>query len=76
MIPLSPGRLRKLRAVQYLFSALNSFSFSLLSGSIVTLYALRLGASGTAIGALNAFGFLTFFFMPVGRVLISRRRKH
>ena len=71
---LTPGRLRRLRATQYLFSALNSLSFSLLSGSIITLYALRLGASGTAIGALSAFASLTFFFMPVGRALIVRRR--
>jgi HEAT repeat protein len=72
--PLTPGRLRKLRAVQYIFSALNQLSFSLLSGSIITLYALRLGASGTIIGALNAFGFLTFFFMPLGRAMISKWR--
>ncbi len=71
---LTPGKLRRLRTVQYIFSALNSLSFSLLSGSIITLYALRLGASGTAIGALNAFGYATFFFMPIGRRLIEARR--
>ena len=74
MSSISPGRLRRLRDSWYLFTVLNSFSFSLLSGSVITLLALSLGASGTAIGALNAFGFLTFFFMPLGRVLISRIR--
>lgn len=74
MIQISPGRLRRLRESWYLFTVLNSFSFSLLSGSLITLLALSLGASGTAVGALNAFGFMTFFFMPLGRVLISRIR--
>ena len=74
MSPITPGRMRRLRDTWYLFTVLNAFSFSLLSGSVITLFALRLGASGTAIGALNAFGFATFFFMPLGRVLISRIR--
>lgn len=74
MSVMTPATLRRLRIIQYVFSALNQLSFSLLSGSIITLYALRLGASGTVIGALNAFGFLTFFFMPLGRALISKWR--
>lgn len=74
MSPITPGRLRRLREAWYLFTVLNAFSFSLLSGSVITLFALGLGASGTAIGALNAFGFATFFFMPLGRILISRIR--
>ena len=74
MTPLTPARLRRLRGVLYLFAVVNSVSFSLLSGSVITLFALGLGASGTAIGTLNAFGFLTFFFMPLGRILVSRIR--
>ncbi len=74
MSPITPGRLRRLRETWYIFTALNAFSFSLVSGSVITLFALRLGASGTAIGALNAFGFVTFLFMPLGRILISRIR--
>ena len=74
MSPITPGRLRRLRETWYLFTTLNAFSFSLLSGSVVTLFALRLGASGTAVGALNAFGFLTFLFMPLGRALLARIR--
>ena len=74
MSPITPGRLRRLRDTWYLFTVLNAFSFSLLSGSVITLFALSLGASGTAVGALNAFGFATFFFMPLGRILISRIR--
>ena len=44
----------------------------MLSGNVITLYALRLGASSTMIGILNAFNFLSFFFMPVGKRLVRR----
>ncbi len=37
------GPPRRLRSVQYIFQGLNQLSFILLSGSLVTLYALRLG---------------------------------
>ncbi|HCM28400.1 MAG TPA: MFS transporter [Treponema sp.] len=69
---LSPYRLKKARGLYNTFNALNALSFTLLSGNIVTLYALRLGASSSAIGLLNSFVFIAFFFMPVGKRLVSR----
>ncbi len=45
----------------------------LVSGNIITLYALAMGASPSFVGLLNAFGFITFFFMPIGRRLTRHR---
>ncbi len=70
--PLSPYRLEKARNLYNAFNAFNSLSFSLLSGNIITLYALRLGAGATMIGLLNAFAFTSFFFMPLGKRLVRR----
>ena len=72
-IALSPSRLKAARSSYYVFNALNSFSFVLLSGSFVTLFALRLGASNAFVGLLNSFAYATFFFLPVGKALVRRR---
>ncbi len=69
---LSPYRLRKARQVYNVFTTFNAFSFTMLSGNVITLYALRLGASSTMIGILNAFAFVSFFFMPIGKRLVAR----
>lgn len=73
MPPLSPAGLRKARRSFFAFNTLNSASFVLLSGSFVTLYALSLGASNATIGLLNAFGYGTFFFLPLGKRLVRDR---
>ena len=70
MAPLSPAGLQRGRRSFFLFNALNSASFILLSGSFVTLYALSLGASNAMIGLLNAFGYGTFFFLPLGKRIV------
>ncbi len=67
---LSPARLKSARSAYYVFNTLNSFSFVLLSGSFITLFALRLGASKSFVGLLNAFGYGTFFFLPFGKRLV------
>ncbi len=67
---LSPARLKSARNAYYVFNILNSFSFVLLSGSFITLFALRLGASNSFVGLLNAFGYGTFFFLPFGKRLV------
>jgi MFS family permease len=67
MAQLSPAAVRKGRNSFHLFNTFNSLSFVLLSGSFVTLYALSLGASNATIGLLNAFGYITFFFLPLGK---------
>ncbi|MCL1930946.1 MAG: MFS transporter, partial [Treponema sp.] len=72
--PLSPYRQSKARAIFNLFNVLNSLSWNLLVGSIVTLFALRLGASATYIGILSALLYMSFFFLPVGKILAQRFR--
>lgn len=69
---LSPYRLIKARNIYNVFNGFNSFSFALLSGNIITLYALRLNAGATSIGILNAFLFSSFFFMPLGKQLVKK----
>lgn len=71
--PLSPGRLQKARNNFYIFNVLNSASFVLVSGSFVTLFALRLGASNATVGLLNAIAYLTYFFMPLGKRLTRKK---
>jgi HEAT repeat protein len=71
---LSPAKLKAARSSFYVFNALNSFSFVLLSGSFITLFALRLGASNGFVGILNSFAYATFFFLPVGKALVRRQR--
>jgi len=69
---LTPYQLKKSRKLYNVFNGFNSFSFTILSGSVITLYALRLGATSTVIGTLNAFVFTAFFFMPMGKILVRR----
>ncbi len=66
-------RIERYRSRFLAFNVLNSFSFMLLSGSIPTLFALDLGASGTYIGLLGSLNFITYFFMPLGRRAIRGR---
>lgn len=73
MASLSPAALKRARDSFYAFNALNSASFTLLSGSFLTLFALSLGASNAFVGALNALGYVTFFFLPLGKRLVRRR---
>lgn len=55
-----------------LFQGLNTISFILLSGNIVTLYSLRLGGTSLFIGIITSFQYLSFLFMFVGRQLVDR----
>ena len=72
--PLSPYRLGKARQVFNIFNIVNALSLYLLVGSIITLFALRLGASATYIGILNALLYVALFFLPLGRMLSRRYR--
>jgi len=72
--PLSPYRQGKARAIFNLFNVFNSLSWNLLVGSIITLFALRLEASSTYIGILSALLYMSFFFLPVGKLLAQRFR--
>lgn len=73
MALLSPAALQRGRSSFFVFNCLNSASFVLLSGSFVTLYALSLGASNATVGLLNAFGYGTFFFLPLGKRIVRDR---
>jgi len=69
---LSPYRLGKARELYNIFNVFNSLSWTFLVGNIITLFALRMEASSTYIGILSAVLYVSFFFLPLGRVLTSR----
>ena len=69
---LSPYRLRKARELNNICTVFNSLSWQFMVGNIITLFALRMGASSTYIGTLNAALYVSFFFMPLGKTLTNR----
>ncbi len=69
---LSSFRIKKGRRVFDSYSAINSFSFALVTGNTLTLYALSLGANSTVVGLLSAFGFLSFFAIPLGKIGLKK----
>jgi hypothetical protein len=71
---LSPLELRKARRRFNTYSVLNSLSFLVLSGNVLTLFSLKLGANSSYIGLLNSFGYFTFFAMLIGMMAIRKRR--
>ncbi|MGO8694691.1 MAG: HEAT repeat domain-containing protein [Rectinemataceae bacterium] len=73
MASLTPASLSRARTSFFTYNGLNAVSFIVLSGSFVTLYALRLGASDALVGALNAFAYGTYFFLPLGKSLVRHR---
>jgi len=66
---LSPYRLVKARDVFNTYNIFNALSWNLLVGSIITLFAMRLGANSTYIGLIAAMGYVSFFFLPLGKIL-------
>ncbi len=69
---LSSYRIKRGRRVFNSYSAVNSFSFALVTGNTVTLYAMALGASSTVVGLLGAFMYLSFFAIPLGKIGVAR----
>jgi MFS family permease len=69
---LSPYRLGKARDLYNIFNVFNALSWQFLVGNIITLFALRLGANSTYIGTINALLYVSFFFLPLGRLLTNR----
>ena len=69
---LSPYRLKKAREVYNYFNVFNAISWNLLVGIIITLFALRLGASSTYIGLLGASGYMALFMLPLGKIIARR----
>ena len=72
MSSLSPYRLGKAREVFNTYNVLSTLSWCFLVGNIITLFSLRLNASSTYIGALNAILYIAFFFLPLGKLLTKR----
>ncbi|MDR1444659.1 MAG: MFS transporter [Treponema sp.] len=71
-MPLSPYRLNKAREQYNLFNVFNSLSWNFLVGSVITLFIMRLQASATFIGLINALLYISFFFLPLGKILARR----
>ena len=71
-VDLSPYRLGKARDTYNYFNVFNAVSWQLLVGVILTLFALRLGASSTYIGLLSASFYISLFFLPIGKILTRR----
>ncbi len=70
--PLTTFERARAQRRYYVFSTLNGIAFKLLAGSIVTLYALRLGADNTMIGLFESFMYLSLAFLVAGRPLVAR----
>ncbi|MDR0568026.1 MAG: MFS transporter [Spirochaetaceae bacterium] len=71
---LSPYRLGKARELYNIFNVFNALSWSFLVGNIITLFAMRLRASATYIGVISALLYVSFFFLPLGKLLTRRFR--
>lgn len=69
---LTRGEKLRGRRLLTVYEWVNAISYLLLSGNLITLYALRLGASNLFIGIISAFPYLSYFFMFAGRVLVGK----
>ena len=72
MSELSLGVRRRGQRRFLFFTAFNVVSFNFLSGSIITLYALRLGANSLLVGLLAAFIHVAELMPPFGKSLVRR----
>ncbi len=70
---LSKYQIAKGRKLYGIFTAFNSISFTLVTGNILSIYAMYLHASALVIGLINAFNFLSFFAIPLGRFLTKKQ---
>lgn len=69
---LTPRQLRVAQRNFTLFAFLNVISFQLLTGNIIALYALRLGAGDLLVGMLYSFVPLGQLLPLVGRIIVRR----
>jgi MFS family permease len=67
---LTISQLRRAQRTYRLFVAFNVVSFSFMTGNVIFLYAMRLGAGTRLIGFLSSLGSITFFFSFFGRRII------
>ena len=69
---LTPRRLRAAQRSFTLFAFLNMISFQLLTGNVIALYGLRLGADEPLIGLLYAIMPLAYLLPLAGRAVVRR----
>ena len=69
---LTPGDKARARKTLTKFNFLNVISFVLLSGNIITLFALRLGAGSILIGIVSAISYSSYVAIFLGRVLAPK----
>lgn len=65
-------KIKQGRRIYDIYNIVNSLSFALVTGNTITLYALLLNASTTVVGLLNAFMYLSFFAIPLGKLMVNR----
>jgi len=69
---LSPGELKRGRKSYYALAFFNVLSFQLITGNIITLYAIRLGAGNSLVGLISSFLYISLFFLFIGRWLVKK----
>lgn len=69
---LTPRQLRAAQRSFTLFAFLNMISFQLLTGNVIALYGLRLGAGEPLIGVLYSFMPLAYLMPLAGRAVVRR----
>ncbi len=69
---LSKYQIARGRKLYGIFTSFNSISFTLVTGNVLSIYAMFLDASALVIGLINAFNFLSFFAIPLGRFLTKK----
>lgn len=69
---LSPEKRERGRTRVLWFTTFNALSFTLITGNLISLYLLRLGARNSLIGIVASFSYVSFFFLVLGRSLVPR----
>lgn len=69
---LATSEKREARKYLAWFEGVNAASFVLISGQVMVLYALRLGADNFFIGLISSFQYVSFVFMLIGRAVVGR----
>ncbi len=72
VIGFTPGQKERGRNNYLIFQLFNVISFTTLSGSVITLFSLRLGADSFFIGVLSSIANFGYLLMLVGRQTIHR----
>ena len=69
---LTPETKQRARHRLLVFGGFNSVSFTLLTGNLISLYLIRLGADNTLLGFVAALEYIAFFFLLLGKQFVPR----